>query len=58
MFTGIMIVDRELVQQVNSQEREVGHQWTCLNTKSFHAKNFLDMYYYALYLVTRIISLR
>jgi len=39
-------VDRELVHQVSSQEREVGHQWTCLNTKSFLARTFLEMYSY------------
>jgi len=41
-----MIVYRELVHQVSSQEREVGHQWTHLNTKFFLAKTFLDMYCY------------
>ena len=46
MFTRTMIVDRELVHQVSSQEREVGHQQTHLNTKSFLARTFLDMYSY------------
>jgi len=41
-----MIVDCELVHQVSSQEREVGHQRTHLNAKSFLAKTFLDMYFY------------
>jgi len=41
-----MIVDRELLHQVSFHEREVGYQWTCLNTKSFLAKTFLDMYFY------------
>ena len=41
-----MTVNRELVHQVSSQEREVGHEWTHLNTKSFLAITFLDMYFY------------
>ena len=44
--TRTTIVDRELVHHVSSQEREVGHQWTHLNTKSFLAIIFLDMYSY------------
>jgi len=43
-----MIVDCELVHQVSSQEREVGHQRTPLNTKSFIARTFLDIYYYTI----------
>ena len=39
-----MIVDRELVHKMSSQEREVDHQRTRLNTKSFLTKTFLDMY--------------
>jgi len=41
-----MTIDRELVQHVSSREREVGHQWTRLNTKSFLARTFLDMHFY------------
>ena len=37
-------VDREVVHQVSSQEREVGHQWTRLITKSFLARTFLVAY--------------
>ena len=33
-----MIVNRELLHLVSSQEREVRHQWTHLNTKFFLAK--------------------
>jgi len=39
-----MIVDCELVHHVCSQEREVGHQRTRLNTKFFLVRTFLDMY--------------
>ena len=42
----LMIVDRELVHHVSSQEREMGHQWTCLNTKSFLVRIFLNMHFY------------
>jgi len=41
-----MIVYRELVHQVSPPKREVGHQWMCLNTKSFLVKTFLNMYLY------------
>ena len=60
MFTRAMVVDRELEHRVSSQEREVDHQWTRLNTKSFLARTFLDMYFFTLLLSisnTRIISL-
>ena len=51
LFTVTMTVDRELVNQVSSQEREVGHQWTRLNTKSFLARTFLDKHFYTTFCI-------